>query len=88
MLATTTYNGDIFPFMREFIDHLVERGFKKRTVAFIENGTWAPIAAKIMGQKLASCKELTFAETTVTVKSALSSANEQQLEALADELMR
>ncbi len=88
VLATTTYNGDIFPFMREFIDHLVERGFKKRTVAFIENGTWAPIAAKIMGQKLASCKELTFAETTVTVKSALSSANEQQLEALADELMR
>ena len=88
VLATTTYNGDIFPFMREFIDHLVERGFKKRTVAFIENGTWAPIAAKIMGQKLASCKELTFAETTVTVKSALSSANGQQLEALADELMR
>ena len=88
VLATTTYNGDIFPFMREFIDHLVERGFKKRTVAFIENGTWAPIAAKIMGQKLASCKELTFTETTVTVKSALSSANEQQLEALADELMR
>ena len=88
VLATTTYNADIFPFMRDFIDHLTERNYSNRTVAFIENGSWAPLAAKIMHEKLAKCKNLTFAENTVRILSALSEESSNQLAALADELCR
>ncbi len=86
VLATTTYNADIFPFMREFINHLTERNFQKRTVAFIENGTWAPMAAKIMKGMLEKSKDITYTEATVKIMSALSAASEAQLDALADEL--
>ena len=86
VLATTTYNGDVFPFMREFINELTERGFKNRFVGFIENGSWAPTAAKVMTKMLEGCKNLTFAETTVHIKSALNSESEKALDALADEL--
>lgn len=88
VLATTTYNAEIYPFMREFIDHLTERGFKNRTVALIENGTWAPLAAKIMKDKLSVCKNLTFADTTVKIKSAMNSENAEQIEKLSEELCR
>ncbi len=86
VLATTTYNADIFPPMRHFIWHLAERNFQKRTVGLIENGSWAPMAAKVMREMLAGCKELTFAENTVKITSALSEASLAQLDALADEL--
>ena len=86
VLATTTYNGDIFPFMREFIDHLVERGFQNRTVAFIENGSWAPLAAKIMKAKLEKCKDLTYVNTSVKILSALNEQSEKQLSDMANEL--
>lgn len=86
VLATTTYNNGIFPFMREFIHHLTERNFQNRIVGFIENGTWAPVAAKTMKQMLDTCKNLTFADTTVQIKSALSEESRAQLEALANEL--
>ena len=86
VLATTTYNADIFPFMREFIDHLVERNYSNRTVALIENGSWAPLAAKIMKQEFENSKNITFAENTVKILSALSEESSSQLEALADEL--
>ena len=88
VLATTTYNADIFPFMREFIDHLTERGFSNRTVALIENGSWAPLAAKIMREKLEGCKNLTFAENTVRILSALNDESSAQLDALCSELCR
>ncbi len=88
VLATTTYNADIFPFMREYIDHLCERGFKNRTVAFIENGSWAPMAAKIMRARLESLSGITFAENAVKIVSALNSESEGQIEALAAELCR
>ena len=88
VLATTTYNGDIFPFMREFIDHLTERGFTNRTVALIENGSWAPLAAKVMRTKLEKCKNLTFAETPVRILSALNEESTAALGALCDELCR
>ncbi|MGN1098392.1 MAG: FprA family A-type flavoprotein [Clostridia bacterium] len=88
VLATTTYNADIFPFMREFIAHLTERNFQKRTVAMIENGSWAPMAAKVMKNLLEPCKNLTFTETTVRVNAALNAESEAQLEALAEELCR
>ncbi len=88
VLATTTYNGDIFPFMREFIDHLTERGYSNRTVAFIENGTWAPLAAKIMKGKLEKCKNLTFAEASVKIVSALNADSIAQIHALANELCK
>lgn len=88
VLATTTYNADIFPFMRTFIEHLTERGYKNRTVAFIENGSWAPVAAKVMRKMFETSSDLTFAENTVTVKSAMKKENEQQLDALADELTK
>ena len=88
VLATTTYNADIFPFMREFIDHLTERGFSNRTVALIENGSWAPLAAKIMREKLEECKNLTFAENTVRILSALNEESSAQLDALSLELCR
>ena len=86
VLATTTYNGDIFPFMREFIDHLVERGFQNRTVGFIENGSWAPLAAKIMKSKLEKCKNLTYINTSVKILSALNDASRAQLADMAREL--
>ena len=86
VFATTTYNADIFPFMREFIEHLTERNFQNRTVAFIENGSWAPTAAKIMKKMLESCKNLTYTDTTVKITSALNAESSEQLEKLADEL--
>lgn len=86
VLATTTYNADIFPQMKEFIHHLTERNYQNRTVALIENGSWAPCAAKIMKGMFEKSKNLTFADTVVTVKSALSADSEAQLETLAREL--
>ena len=86
VLATTTYNAGIFPWMREFIDHLTERNFSNKKVAFIENGTWAPMAHKVMKGMLENCKNLVFAEPVVTIKSAMNDANKEQLEALADDL--
>ena len=88
VLATTTYNAEIYPFMREFIDHLTERGFKNRTVAFIENGSWAPLAAKIMKEKLAVCKNITFAEPVVKIMSAMNADNAQQIDELSSDLCR
>lgn len=88
VLATTTYNADIFPFMRTFIHHLTERNFQNRTVALIENGSWAPCAAKVMRGMFEKSKNLTFTDTTVTIKSALSSESLGQIDALADELCR
>ena len=86
VLATTTYNGDIFPFMKEFINHLTERGYSNRTVAFVENGSWAPMAAKVMGRMLAESKNLTFTENSVKIMSALNEESSAQVEALAAEL--
>lgn len=86
VFATTTYNADIFPFMREFINHLVERNFQNKTVAFIENGSWAPIAATIMKGMLEKCKNLSQTQTTVKIMSALNEESEKQLSALAEEL--
>lgn len=88
VLATTTYNADIFPFMKEFIDHLTERNFSNRTVAFIENGSWAPMAAKIMKGMLEKSKNLTFAENEVKILSALNDESSAQLASLAEELCR
>ena len=86
VLATTTYNGDIFPFMKEFIHHLTERGYQNRTVAFVENGSWAPVAAKVMGKMLEGSKNLTYTQNNVRLLSALSADSEAQIEALAQEL--
>ncbi len=88
VLATTTYNADIFPFMKQFIDHLTERNFQNRTVAFVENGSWAPLAAKTMKTMLANSKNLNFVEPTVTIRSALNAESTKQLETLAEELCR
>ena len=88
VLATTTYNAEIFPFMREFINHLTERNFSNRTVAFIENGTWAPQATKVMKGMLEKSKNLTYTENTVKIMSALDQDSTAQLNALADELCR
>lgn len=86
VLATTTYNADIFPFMREFIEHLTERNFQNRTIGFIENGSWAPLAAKTMKKMLEGCKNTTFTDTTVRIMSALNDESREQIEKLADEL--
>ena len=86
VFATTTYNADIFPFMREFIEHLTERNFQNKTVALIENGSWAPMAAKTMKKMLEGCKNLTYTDTTVKITSALNSESSEQLEKLANEL--
>ncbi len=86
VLATTTYNAGIFPYMREFIGHLTERGFQKRRVALIENGSWAPTAMKVMKDMLAPCKDLTFTKNNVTILSALNDESEAALEALTEEL--
>lgn len=88
VLATTTYNADIFPFMKTFIEALTERGYRSRTVALIENGTWAPLAAKLMKQMFEKSKNITFTETTVHIKSALSADSEAELESLSDELCK
>ena len=88
VLATTTYNGDIFPFMKEFIHHLTERNYQNRTVAFIENGSWAPTAAKVMGKMLEGSKNLTYAENSVKIFSALSEQNREQITAMAEELCK
>ena len=87
VLATTTYNGDMFPFMKDFINHLTERNFQNRTVAFIENGSWAPVAGKFMKKMLENSKNLTFCENSVKILSALSASSEEQIDALARELM-
>ena len=86
VLATTTYNADIFPFMRTFIHGLVERSFQNRTVALIENGSWAPLAAKIMREMFANSKNITFAENTVKILSALNEESSEQLAKLSEEL--
>lgn len=84
VLATPTYNGEVFPFMRCFIEHLTERNYQNRTVGLIENGTWAPTAAKVMRKLLENSKNLTILEPTVSIKSALNAASEAQLAQLAD----
>ena len=86
VLATTTYNGDVFPFMHTFIHGLVERNYQNRTIAFIENGSWTPIAARVMCEMFANSKNITFAENTVTIMSALDEKSMAQLDALAAEL--
>ncbi|HJA71990.1 MAG TPA: flavin reductase [Candidatus Lachnoclostridium stercoravium] len=88
VLATTTYNADIFPFMKEFIEHLTERGFQNRTVGLIENGSWAPLAAKVMKGMLADSKNITWLNTTVKIMSAVKNETRDQLEAMAEELCR
>ena len=88
VLATTTYNGDVFPFMKEFIHHLTERSYQNRTVAFIENGSWAPIAAKVMRKMLEGSKNLTFTDTTVKIFSAMNEQNVAEIEALVEELCK
>lgn len=86
VLATTTYNAEIFPFMREFINHLTEHGYRNRTIGLIENGSWAPMAAKTMKAMFEKSKNITFLDTTVTINSAMTSENEEELQHMADEL--
>ncbi len=88
VLATTTYNADVFPFMRTFIEHLTERGYQKRTIGLIENGSWSPLAAKVMSSMFEKSKNITWLNTTVKIMSSLSEENLQQLEAMAEELSR
>ena len=88
VLATTTYNGDVFPFMKEFIHHLTERNYQNRTVALMENGSWAPVASKVMMKMLEGSKNLTFTQNNVKILSALSDDSRAQIEALAEELSR
>jgi flavorubredoxin len=88
VLATTTYNGDIFPFMKEFIHHLTERSYQNRTIGMMENGSWAPTAVKVMTKMLEGSKNLTFTENNVKILSALSDASRAQITALAEELMK
>lgn len=87
VLATTTYNGDVFPYMREFLLHLTERNFQNRKIGIIENGTWAPLANKIIKERLEKCKNLTFTQNNVKIYSAMTDENEKQLVALAGELV-
>lgn len=88
VLATTTYNSDIFPYMKEFINHLTERNFSNRTVAFMENGSWAPVATNVMKGMLEKSKNLTFTDTSVKIMSALNDESSAQIDALADELCK
>ena len=88
VLATTTYNADIFPFMKEFIHHLTERNYQNRTIALVENGTWAPLAAKVMKGMFDGCTNLTFTDTTVRLLSALNDDSKAQIEAVTDELCK
>ncbi len=87
VLATTTYNNDIFPFMKEFINHLTERNFQNKTVAFIENGSWAPVATKVMKGMLENSKNINYLENNVKILSAINSESKNQLDNLADELI-
>ena len=86
ILATTTYNGDIFPFMKEFINHLTERNYQNRMIGLVENGSWTPMAAKIMKAAFEKSKNITFADTTVTIRSAVDETSEAQIAALAKEM--
>ena len=88
VLATTTYNSEIFPFMREFINHLVERNYSNRTVALIENGSWAPTAAKVMKQMFEKSKNITYTENNVKILSSLNDESRNQLNLLANELCK
>ena len=88
VFATTTYNADVFPFMRDFISHLIERNFQNKTVAIIENGSWAPMATKVIKKSLENCKNLTFTETSVKILSAVNKDTEKEIEALALELSK
>ena len=87
VLATTTYNGELFPFMREFINELTERGYKNRLIGIIENGSWAPVAAKTIKKMFEGSKDIKFADTTVTIHSAFKKENEEQIKALSKELL-
>ena len=87
VLATTTYNADIFPFMRTFIEHLTERNYQNRTVGFIENGSWALTAEKVMRKLLENSKNLTLLDESVHIKSALNDESKAQINALADALL-
>ena len=87
VLASSTYNGDIFPFMKTFIHHLTERNFQNRTVGLIENGSWAPVAAKVMAGMLEMSKNITFTGTTVKIYSAMNDENRAQISAMAEELL-
>jgi flavorubredoxin len=88
VLATTTYNAEIFPFMHEFISHLLSHNFQNRKVAFIENGTWAPMATKVMKGMLEKCKNISYTEATVKIMSALNEESREELNALAEELCK
>jgi flavorubredoxin len=88
VLASVTYNGDVFPFMKTFIHHLTERNYQNRTVAFMENGTWAPTAGKVMAKMLEASKNITFAENSVKILSALSDESRAQIDGLATELAK
>lgn len=88
VLATTTYNTDVFPFMKEYIHHLTERNFQNRTVALIENGSWSPLAIKVMKEMFSGCRKITFADNTVTIKSALKSDSTEAIDKLSEELCR
>ena len=87
VLATTTYNADIFPFMREFIQHLTERGYKNRTIGLMENGSWAPTAAKQVKEKISEMKDMTILDTGLTIKSAMHADQKAELDALADAIV-
>lgn len=86
VLATTTYNGDIFPAMRDFINDIVEHNYQNRTVGFIENGSWAPVAKRKMTEMLSVCKNITFAESSVKILSAASEQNKEEIKNLAEEI--
>jgi len=88
VLATTTYNADVFPHMREFINHLTERNYQSRRVSLIENGSWAPMAAKVMRGMLEGCKNLTFSDTVVTINSALNEDSKSKLDELINSLKK
>jgi flavorubredoxin len=88
VLATTTYNADIFPFMKEFINHLTERNYQNRTIGFVENGSWAPMATKVMKSMLEKSKNLTYTEANVKILSALNDESRAQILALAEELAK
>lgn len=88
VLATTTYNADVFPFMRTFVEHLTERNYQKRTVGLIENGSWAPLAAKVMKEMFAKSKNITWMDNNLRIMSSLSDENMEQIEAMADELCK
>lgn len=88
VLASVTYNADVFPNMKEFIHHLLEKNYQNRTLAFIENGSWAPTAIRVMKQMFEKCKNMTYVENTVSIKSAIDEKNIEEIEALANELMK